>query len=210
MDQWPPVDRDQFIQDNIAYIIKTASEVSGRYINTQHDEVYSVALLAFNEAIDRFDESRGTFYSIAKQVIRSRIIDYQRKHKHEQNESSLDKMVEEGYVVVDKSNHDEDLKVEIHEWIEVLSNFSITLEQLVDERPIHEETRHNAIEISRVGSKDQGIVNHLYEKLRLPIKRLSLKTQVSEKVIRRSKTFITSVIIIFKEELYSILRWIER
>lgn len=210
MDQWPPADRDQFIQDNIPYIIKTASEVSGRYINTQHDEIYSVALFAFNEAIDRFDASRGTFYSIAKQVIRSRIIDYQRKNKHSQQESSLDKMVEEGYVVVDESHRDEDLQADIQQWIHVLDRFSITLEQLVEERPVHENTRYNAIEISRVGSTDQGIVSFLYEKLRLPIKRLSLKTQASEKVIRRSKTFITSVMVIFEEEFYSILRWIER
>ncbi len=43
------------------------------------DEELSIALMAFNEAIDGYDTSKGSFLSFAKLVINRRLIDYLRK-----------------------------------------------------------------------------------------------------------------------------------
>lgn len=56
----------------------------GRYIDSETSEEYSVGLMAFNEAIDKFDSDKnGNFISYCNIVINHRIIDHIRKNKRE-------------------------------------------------------------------------------------------------------------------------------
>ena len=68
---------DIFINKYESYILKCASNVSNRYISKSHDE-WSIALIAFNQAIESYDMDKGSFLSFAKLVIRRRLIDYYR------------------------------------------------------------------------------------------------------------------------------------
>ena len=69
----PKMDRNDFIEESIPFIVKTTSSFLGRYVCTDNDEEFSIALIAFNEAIERYDEERGNFWSFAKLVIESRL-----------------------------------------------------------------------------------------------------------------------------------------
>lgn len=46
--------RKQLLQDYQPFILKTVSRVTGKYIETENSEEFSVGLMAFNEAIDCF------------------------------------------------------------------------------------------------------------------------------------------------------------
>ena len=50
----------------------------------------------------------------------------------------------------------------------------------------------------------------MYEKRRLPIKQISVKFSVTEKVIKRSKKFIISVVIIIDKNFRNLRLWIKR
>ena len=68
-------DKNKIIQDHIPFIIKTVSDLTGRYVTLDDDEM-SIALLAFNEAIDKYDNTKGAFLAFARLVIRSRLLTY--------------------------------------------------------------------------------------------------------------------------------------
>src|SRR5690606_2812765 len=60
---------------------------SKRYIDPSHDDEYSIALAAFNEAIDGYQEGAGkSFLGFAETVIRRRLIDHvRREQRHAQS-----------------------------------------------------------------------------------------------------------------------------
>ena len=69
---------DDLIRDYIPFIRSEASRCTSRLCTEQDDE-YSIAMIAFHEAILGYERNRGTFLSYASMLIRSRIIDFQRK-----------------------------------------------------------------------------------------------------------------------------------
>ena len=51
----PTMDRNDFIEQSMPFIIKTTSSFLGRYVCTDNDEEFSIALIAFNEAIEKYN-----------------------------------------------------------------------------------------------------------------------------------------------------------
>ena len=77
--------RDELIRNHRDFIAKTSSRACNRYLTWDNDEL-SVALIAFNEAVDKFSPDEGAaFQTFAQRVIRNRLVDYFRKeskHRH--------------------------------------------------------------------------------------------------------------------------------
>lgn len=67
-------------------IIKTVSSITGRYVSVKNDDEFSIALMAFKEAVDKYDENKGIFSSFAKLVISSRV----KNHLVRENIAKLD------------------------------------------------------------------------------------------------------------------------
>src|SRR3712207_7270763 len=68
-DNLKDIDSNEFIKEHIPFIIKTINEITGRYICLDNDEEISIGLLAFNEARQKYDYSKGHFLPYAKLVI---------------------------------------------------------------------------------------------------------------------------------------------
>ncbi len=201
--------RDALIKEHFGFIINTVSEVTGRYVEVGNDDAFSVALLAFDEAIDRYDEDRGHFLAFCKLVIKSRVLTHLKQENQQEADESLNDLHEQGFDPKDdKAQSNFDMKAEIESWKEDLADFSITLEKLADEAPKHQDTRERAIDISEASSKKRSITDHLFTKKRLPIRKMSRMFSVTEKIIKGSKTFIISVIIIFFKEYQQLIAWI--
>ncbi len=71
--------RERLLRDYQPFVIRYLSDLLGRFIEVENDEAYPVALEAFNEAIDRYEKSRGAFLTFSKMVIKSRVFDELRK-----------------------------------------------------------------------------------------------------------------------------------
>lgn len=206
-------DKNKMIQAHIPFIIKTVSEVVGRYVTLENDEM-SIALLAFNEAVDKYDETKGPFLAFAKLVIRSRILTYLQSNQKHQNMDSIEALHEAGielsescYQPMVKETHE--LKWELDLLKEQLLKFGFDLEILASECPKHRDTRRKAITLAEQINDDKSIVFKLYEKLRLPIKLICLQYEVTEKFVKGSKKFIITVVIIFDKQLKTLLPWLE-
>lgn len=88
--------RTNLVKQHMAFLIRTVSSVTGRYVSVENDEEFSIALLAFTEAVKRYDKEKGTFLTFAKLVIESRLKTYLSGKKKEGTEVSLEAMQEEG------------------------------------------------------------------------------------------------------------------
>lgn len=204
---------NELIKNHMPFIIKSISDVTGRYVSCENDEELSVGLLGFHEAIERYDNEKGHFLSYAKLVISSRIKNYlkgENKHQHSSFEELVDKGLEIKDEYLEEKEDNSILVEEINKLKNEISSFGFTLEDLVNEAPKQQATRKNAINLSEEISKDEEFTSFMYLKKRLPIKRIVLKFSVTEKVIKRSKKFIISVVIIIDKNLGALKRWIRK
>jgi RNA polymerase sigma factor len=182
-------------------------------VSCENDEELSVGLLGFHEAIERYDNEKGHFLSYAKLVIGRRIKNYlksENKHQHSSLEELLDKGLEIKDEYVEEKEDNGILLEEINKLKNEISSFGFTLEDLANEAPKQQATRRNAISLSEEISKEEELTSFMYLKRRLPIKRIVLQFSVTEKVIKRSKKFIISVVIIFDKNLSALRNWIRK
>ncbi len=203
--------RNNMIQKYIPFIVNSIREITGSYVKIGDSDELSIGLMAFNEAIDRYDAERGLFLSYAKLVIASRL----KRYFERNNDRDISIAIEDIDLIkseqlVNKHLEQSTLEEEIEQWKKELIKFNITFHDLLDKKPKHKDTRHKAIEISKSISQNQSIVNLMFEKYRLPIQMIHQNLRISVKVLEGSRVFIISVVIIFVKELGAIKRWILR
>ncbi|MDB8792640.1 sigma factor [Romboutsia sp. 1001216sp1] len=205
-------DINEIVEENIGFIINTISKVTGKYVSIENDDEFSIGLMAFVEALDKYNQEKGPFLSFAKIVIESRVKNYLVKEKKKVDVVSIDLYKEIGIdinnILYNPIEDKTELINEIQQFKEELNLFKLTMEDLIKEAPKHSDTRENAINVSKKASKYLEVTDFMYEKKRLPIKKISLKYMVTEKVIKRSKKFIISLIIIFFKKYRNLMLWI--
>ena len=207
-------DINEIIEEYIPFIIKTISKFTNRYVSIENDEEFSIGLVVFYEAVQKYNNDKGPFLPFAQLVITSRLKNYYNKENKHNLHISMDSMEEEGINIKEKlSNPIEDKSELVDEMDELkreINIFGFSLEDLVDEAPKHVDTRANALDLSEKVSKDKPLVDFMYTKKRLPIKQISLKYRVTQKVIKGSKKFIITGIIIFYRNFRNLKLWIKR
>ena len=90
-----PVFREEFIRENRFFIRITAARTIHHFVS-DHDDEWSVALVAFNEAIEKYEPDRGSFTSFAANVIRNRLMDQLRSDYRHESEIPFDPSALEG------------------------------------------------------------------------------------------------------------------
>ena len=212
-----PQATEEFIEKHIPFIISCISKFTGRYVSIENDDEYSIGMIAFVEAIEKYKESRGDFYAFSRLVIESRLKNFfEKENKHSKNKS-IEDYKERGTDLVDNlEDHDKDdlnrefTINEIKKLKEEIDDFGFGFEELVNEAPKHKDTREKAIDISEKSSREKDITDFMFVKKRLPIKNMSDRFDVSEKVIRKSKLFIITVIIILFRGYRNLKLWIKK
>lgn len=205
--------RETLLQDYSPFILRVAALASQKYINPEIDDEYSVALIAFNEAIDSFRPIKNkSFLSFADMVIRRRMVDFYRRQRHMEKEIVMsgfqsgdgeeDEDEEPGLVI--KGSQDQYLqdvesserKLEIEDFKRVLGRYGINLVQLVELSPKHYDTRETLFRMA------EAIINHrpaaeaVLMKGTLPYKWLSEKFGLTRKTLRRHKKFLIALCLI--------------
>ncbi len=195
---------NRLIEDYQPFVLNVITALKKSYVDVDNDDEFSIGLMAFYEALEKYNEARGDFLSFARLVIQSRIKDYWSQQKHEYTTNLLeDAVIEE--------NFDEKLllRKEIEDFEEVLKSFGLSFEQLADRSPKHIDTQKRAKKIGLQAAAEKDLMTHLYIKKRLPITQISRRFKVSLVIVKRSKITITSVMIIVKEKFSRIMEWIE-
>ena len=204
---------NSLIERHMPFLIRTVSNFTGRYISVENDEEFSIGLLAFAEAVKRYEPDRGNFLSFAKLVMESRLKNYVEKKNAHMKEESLEALQETGIDFSQREDEENEETQKLHEEIikyrEELLLFDLTLEKLADTSPKHRDTRRTAVQTAETASRDPETVEETYRKRKLPLRKVARLGQVTEQVVKNSKTFILAVMIIFVREFTGLRYWIK-
>ncbi|WP_432664735.1 RNA polymerase subunit sigma [Wukongibacter baidiensis] len=203
--------KDRVIEAHVPFIVHTIAQVTGRYVEVENSEELSIGLMAFDEAMSKYHAGRGaTFLSFARLVITSRIKDMINKERYSNKEFSLEQMTEAygDRIGMINSDSENEVALEIKIWESIIRKFGFDLEMLVDEVPKHVDTRNNAIDLSEKISEDNEIVDHMYEKYKLPMSKIILRFKTTKKIFKRSKKFIIATVVILTKNLVLLKHWI--
>lgn len=195
------------------FMKKVAAQVCKRFIDQQDDE-YSIALSAFNEAVEKFDPAQNSsFLTFAHMVIRRRVIDFIRKESrrdefiHDFTASAHDEKTRnwvEDRVSMTKFSSDQEAafrKEEITLFAQTLSDYGISFQVLAKVSPSHEDARRTSIQIAQLIAETHEYKEFLLENKKLPIKEIEQLVQVSRKTIERNRKYIIAVALLLLSDL---------
>ncbi|AEV70445.1 RNA polymerase sigma-I factor [Acetivibrio clariflavus] len=200
--------REEFLAKYTPFILKIASNFTGKYIDVNNSDEYSIVLSAFNEAIDCYDLTKNyNFLLFSEHVIKKRLIDHMRKDKgnkeipfsyFEDETEFLEKYVSS---VHDKSFEDIEQIDEIIEYKETLREFGISLEDLILNVPKHKDSRELCLKIASILANDEELFRQLYKYKNIPRNDLKRRAGVHGRTIGRHRKYIIAVCLILKSNL---------
>lgn len=197
--------RNQLIIDYKPFIIKTISDKQSHLLPNHYEDLVSVGMSAFEEAIKDYDSDKGTFISFAKRIISLRGIDYYRKIKRiEKKEIPLDGTDDKTQWYQDKSALDEyeqnqinnERIEEIERYKIVLKEWGITLSDLVDHSPKNDSLKKQYMDLAKKIISNDLIMKNLLEVKRLPINFLLKNSSVNRRKIERGRIYIIAIVLI--------------
>ena len=212
--------RESFIADYRPYIARTASRFCKRYIDPSHDDEYSIALAAFNEAIDGYDGKAGkSFLGFADTVIRRRLIDHVRKEQRHarslpmsafegepEGESPVNAADTAGALDAYASERlRESRRLEIEALAERLERCGISFADLADRSPRHADSRALLLGVSAALASRPELMAAMERHGRLPIKELMECCRVSRKTLERNRKYIMAAALILSGD-YPLLK----
>ena len=205
--QADPAERERLIERFTPFILKVTTRAVGHYVRMGQDDEVSVALIAFNEAIDRFDAGRGgSFLALAETVIRRRLVDhYRREHAHAEVPMSAfagdDPEREAPFPGEERTAMEthfqdvarEDRREEIERYRRELSAVGIDFRQMLSHAPRHRDARQAAVDVARLVARTPEYANFLRERGTLPLGRIDAEVRLSRKTLERHRRYIVAV-----------------
>ncbi|MHB1043984.1 MAG: RNA polymerase sigma-I factor [Eubacteriales bacterium] len=211
--------REKLIEGCENFIEKTVARHTRTYLDTKSRDEYSVGLMAFNEAIDKFDPRHNrAFLSFAGEVIKKRIIDYYRKNKAQVNcvpfysfecseELSFDHPQAGSFDPVGERVERES---DMNSFLAELKEFKISLDDLVKNTPKHRDSRLLSIKIARIIAGDPELLGGLHKKKVIPLKKLLGKIEVNPKTVERHRIYIITICLVLASNLETLKSYIEQ
>lgn len=186
-------------------LFRTLMNLCRRPITESEDE-YAIALIAFNDAIDRYQADKGSFVGFATLLIKRRVIDEFRSNQRHQeipyatfafeDEEGQTSNTVENKVSVDRYWEEQKAKAireEIVEYTGRLRDFGISMDQLIEVSPSHQDAREAAIGVAKILIDDPFMREHLLRDKTIPLKQLVSQITVSKKTVERHRKYIIAV-----------------
>lgn len=198
---------DDFIRSYIPFIRSEASKAVSRQC-TEHDDEYSIAMMAFYEAIMSYERFRGAFLPYASTVIKSRLIDYNRKESRHKNNISLYQETSETdereliETIPDKTDNFEELvdrqatQQEIQELSRVMKDFGISFSDVADNCPKQERTLKSCGDAIRYAANNKELLDMLMRTKKLPMAELVAGSGAERKTLERHRKYILAMLLV--------------
>ncbi|HEY9059986.1 MAG TPA: RNA polymerase sigma-I factor [Pseudobacteroides sp.] len=203
--------KERFISDYTPFILKAAVKTTGKYVDIENSEAYSVALMAFDEAIDCFNSNKNkSFLGFSDLVINRRLIDYIRKNKKDSNVfpftyfdcESYEEIKEKFMLEYSMGRLDNiEIKEEIIFFKERLATFGITLESLAKSMPKHKDSKRLCIRIAKIIANDSELYYKLNKTKNIPMTDLMKLVDVHQATVERNRKLIIAVSLVINSGL---------
>lgn len=203
--------KERFISDYTPFILKSVARITNKYVDVQNSEEYSIALMAFDEAINCFNiDKNKSFLAFSDLVINRRLIDYIRKNRRDNNVfpftyfdcDSYEELKEKYLLEYSVTRLDNiEIKEEIILFKEKLSTFGITLENLAKSIPKHKDSKLMCIKIARIIASDKELNYKLNKTKNIPMTDLMKLVDVHHATVERNRKFIIAVSLVINSGL---------
>ena len=198
--------RNSLIEAHRDIVFSVVSTYCRRVVHWGRDDELSIGLIAFNEAISRYEFQRNVpFLAFARLVIRSRLTNYFRQEGRRFGSSTgagtgEEKVLNEAAAweefVWDRAA--EDRAEEIMDYQKTLAEFGISLDELVLLSPKHRDSRMALISAAKSLAAENELFERLGRKERLPVRKVAAKTGLSPKVIEKNRKYLLALAVIFR------------
>lgn len=206
---------DDLIRDYIPFIRSEASKCISRFCTEQDDE-FSIAMIAFHEAILCYEHDRGAFLSYAATLIRNRIIDFQRKEGRHQGVISLNEEIgDDEQTLMDKIADQRDYikesadleatRQEIEELSAVMADFGVSFSDVADNSPKQNRTFETCAAAIRYAVENQHLLDKMLKTKKLPLRQLVAGSGAERKTLERHRKYIL-VMLLIQTNGYEIIR----
>ncbi|AHF08260.1 RNA polymerase sigma-I factor [Desulfitobacterium metallireducens] len=202
-----PLVREDFLQESQPFIRHVTNQVCHRILDWGRDEELSEALIAFNEAIDHYEEERGVpFLAYARLLIKRRLIDYYRRKKSREalplDQEDVNQAVEIhlGLNEFREREQNQERAMEIQEFAKALAQYDLKFNDLVEVSPKHRDTRETLLRVARILANDSELWDFVVKRRKIPMRSLALKSQVHPKVLERGRKFILAVAVLIANQ----------
>lgn len=198
---------NRLIEEYKPFIASTLQKRTGKYLQYGYDDELTIGMMAFKEAIEAYDESKGKFLNFAKLVINLRSIDYYRKNQkfkdtvylqgiydienEDRNTIVLNRSMEE----YQHKNVNEMRKIEILEYKKELKEWGIEFSDLVQASPKQQRLKKTYKDIAQFIVQDHDMLNKLISIKRLPLKEIEKNMLINRKKLERGRIYIIAVVI---------------
>lgn len=197
-----PQAREQLLIENDAYIRRCASKAAGCFVDS-HNDAYSEALRAFNDAVTAYHPDKGSFYALAAAAIRNRVTDLLRKENRRKNMipfSSLAVQDEDGqekpFEAIDTAPVISDTALEIEALRQELQGFGISFFSLPNASPKFQRTKAACKEIISWLLVRPELIRSIRERKCLPVKQISDALHTGSKILERNRNYIIAGVLI--------------
>ena len=186
---------ERFIEAHEAFVLRCASRHAG-FAVTRSDDEYSVALLAFYEAIKGYDPASGPFGAYASLVIGRRLADHYRSQHRFDAETPLAPQTFDG--TVDRESADAAMQqaVSAQEGIEaantVFEKYGFAFYDLAASSPKSDKTRRSCAAAVGTLLHSPVLFASMQSAHSLPIKALAQQCGVSARTLTRHRDYIVA------------------
>jgi RNA polymerase sigma factor len=207
--------QNEIIEKYQPFILKAVSNVCHSFVKPS-DDVFSIGLIAFNDAIEKYQMNKGSsFLNYSMLVIKRRVIDYLRKETKYACESLDDESsimyVKEASVLQHHVEVEEEYrKSEIEHFKKRLKEFHISLEDVIKATPKHEDARENMLFIAKQLKYKKEQREYLLKKKKLPIAEITASADISRKTLERNRTYIIAIALLLIEDYEYVKQFLGR
>lgn len=202
--------RSDFIADHRRFI-QAVSQKAVHHKVTEHDDEWSAALLAFNEAIEKYTPERGRFTSFAETVMKHRLTDFLRQEYRYSNEVSFEFLALEGgnkslevqdpvtieiqkklEAEAQEKAYDPGTKAreEIEEVQTLLSRYGFSFFDLTDCSPKASKTKEECARAVLILLRNEDLFRKMRDTGTLPVKEILSRSSVKPKILERHRKYI--------------------
>lgn len=198
---------EELVRKNKRFILGCAYKTTRRFV-TESDDKWSIALIAFHEAVQTYDAGKGSFKQFAGLVIRRRLLDELGKNARRKNEIAADlsgggrdddeepasiRLEAERRVSEESIRRQEEqtsVRDEIDAVGQTLGQYGISFFDLADCSPKAQKTKAACASVIRALIADDELMARMHDTGTLPSKILCERAGVPKKILENHRKYI--------------------
>ena len=199
--------REKFIKEHERFILNEAYKACHRFI-TKSDDEWDTALLAFNEAIDSYDDAKGAFLSFSSIVIKSRIADYYRHEGRHSGEMCVEPEVFDGEVEEDdpeaagkmqiafaaSAKSDTSARDEIEAINITLKEYGISFFELAACSPKKDKAKHDCAKAAAAMLRNRALIERMRRTRLFPMAEIMKITGLPRKILENHRKYLIAAV----------------